>query len=96
MSLLNRMIITGQNGIVSPRPFQDAASYGSGADAQTDELFNGYHHSHHASTLFIRAHAMRDEPALRDHYHRLAMEELDKLAEALGLELVAREDVRTR
>lgn len=62
----------------------------------TDELFNGAYYTQQAHDLFVQARTVRHEPAMREHYHRQAMEQLDLLAEALGLELVPREEVKTR
>jgi hypothetical protein len=58
-----------------------------------DELWNGAYHTQRAHDYFLQAHTMREQEVSREHFHRLAIEELDKLAEALGLELVARENV---
>lgn len=58
-----------------------------------DELWNGAYHTQRAHDYFLQAHTMREREVSREHFHRLAIEELDKLAEALGLELVARENV---
>lgn len=58
-----------------------------------DELWNGAYHTQRAHDYFLQAHTLRDVEVSREIYHRLAIEELDKLAEALGLELVARENV---
>lgn len=58
-----------------------------------DELWNGAYHTQRAHDYFLQAHTLRDVEASREVYHRLAIQELDKLAEALGLELVARENV---
>lgn len=98
---VRRIVVAGKNCLLSATPSQDAAKDAERrakavlADAG-QELFLGYHHCHHASTLFIRAHALRNEPAMRDHYHRMAMDELDQLAEALGLDLVPRGEAVTR
>ena len=45
----------------------------------------------------LRSHTLRrrDKDAA-DHHHTEAMNYLDQLVEALGMELVPREDVRTR
>lgn len=86
-----RVVVMGKNSELSSTAVQDAAT-----DLQADELFNGAYYTQHAHDLFVQARAVRHDPHMRDHYHKLAMAELDKLAEALALELVPREDVRTR
>jgi hypothetical protein len=59
-----------------------------------DELWNGAFHAQRAHDCFLKAHSIQDyDQFTAEIYHRYAIEELDKLAEALGLELVARENV---
>ena len=55
-----------------------------------DPLFNGYFYTQRAHDYFLRAHCLRDQPISREHYRKLAMNELEQLAAALGLELVER------
>ena len=91
---MNRMIIKGLNGTVSPRPFQDAAVYSQSEPGM--ELYTARLHAEKAGEYLLLAHHDKANGRASDFYHRAAMEQLDKLAETLGLELVPREDLVTR
>ena len=59
------------------------------------EMYRAFMLSRQASEEFLTAHTLMEHHDKKgaDFYHRYAMSSLDKLAETLGLELVARENV---
>ena len=59
------------------------------------EMYRAFWLSRDVSEQFLTAHTLHEHNDKKgaDFYHRSAMSTLDKLAEARGLELVARENV---
>lgn len=95
MDGLHRIVVSGKNRDLSHTAVQDAAT--RTAPEPGMEIYMAYLHGRHAGEWLLKAHTLRDrDKVASDHYHTLAMCELDKLAEALGLELVPRTDVVTR
>lgn len=88
---MNRMVITGRNDELGMTPFQEKAFE---ADMF---LYTAYIHARQAGEALLRAHTLRKSNAeMTDVWHTEAMKELDKLATALGVELVPRGESITR
>lgn len=95
MDGLHRIVVSGRNSDISRTAFQDAAMKSKIEDGM--ELYAAYIHSRQAGECLLRAHTLRlRDKAASDFHHTEAMRELDRLAEALGLELVPRQDVVMR
>ena len=94
MDGLHRMVVSGRNNVVSPTAFQDAAAAVKPEPGM--ELYSAKIFATKAAEYLLLAHHDRKSGDTSEFYHQRAMEQLDHLAEVLGLELVARENVVTR
>lgn len=95
MDGLHRIVVSGRNNVISPTAFQDTAA--SHRPEPGMEIYMAYLHGRQAGEWLLKAHTLRErDKRACDHYHRMAMGELDKLAEALGLDLVPRGEAVTR
>jgi len=65
-------------------------------DPQSMELFNGAYFTQHAHDLFVQARTVRNEPAMRDHYHRQAMEQIELFLTSIGMRIAEIDEVKTR
>ena len=93
MDGMHRILIAGRNGSLSRTAAQDAAGSTPPSDEGMD-LYMAYLYTRQAGEAFLKAHMLRERDRhVSDLHHVNAMEQMDKLAETLGLELVARQNV---
>lgn len=93
MDGLHRIVVAGKNRDLSYTAMQDTVR----APDPGMELYTAYIHSRQAGESLLKAHVLRERDKIAaDHHHTRAMEQLDLLADALGLDLVPRADVVTR
>ena len=93
MDGMHRILVAGRNSSMSHTAAQDTAGSTPPGDEGMD-LYMAYLYTRQAGEAFLTAHMMRDRDRhVSDLHHVNAMEQMDKLAETLGLELVARQNV---
>ena len=96
MDGMHRILIAGKNGSLSRTAAQDTAAGSNQPPDEGMEFYMAYLYSRQAGEEFLKAHMLhRRDRIAADFHHVNAMEQMDKLAETLGLEIVARKNVVT-